>query len=58
MVQGVSDKRRFLARLQDGCDKDPTLNQLTIVTVDGIPVVEEAKVPTISVIPDETIDLY
>ena len=32
VVQGVSGKRRFLVRFQDGCENDKTLNQLTIVT--------------------------
>ena len=32
-------------------------NQLTVVTVENIPANEEAKVPTISVIPDENIEL-
>ena len=41
VVQGVSGKRRFLVRFQDGCEKVMTSNQLTIVTVDRIPVIEE-----------------
>ena len=57
VVQGVSRKRRFLARFQDGCDKDLTLNELTIMAVEKILVTEEDKVPTISVITNETIDL-
>ena len=57
VLQGVSGKRRFLVRFQDGYEKDLTSNQLTLVTVDKIPVTEEAKVPTISVIPDETVDI-
>ena len=44
-------------RFQDGCEKDLTSNQLAAVTVERIPVTEEAEVPTISVIHDETIDL-
>ena len=38
------------------CDKYLTLNQLTIMKVEKISMTEEAKEPTISVIPDETID--
>ena len=34
VVQGVSGKRRFLVRSKDGCEKDLTSNQLTIVTVE------------------------
>ena len=57
VVQGVSGKRRFLMRFQYGCEKDLTLNQLTIATLEKIPMTEEYEVPTISGIPDETIDL-
>ena len=38
VVQGVSGKRRFLVRFQDGCEKDMTSNKLTAVIVDKIPV--------------------
>ena len=57
MVQGVSVNRRFLVRFQDVCEKDLNLNQLTIVTVENIPVTKEAEVPMIYVIPDETTDM-
>ena len=39
-VQGLSRERRFLARFQDGCDKYLTSNQLTIMTVQKIPMTE------------------
>ena len=57
MVQGLSGKRRLLVRFWDGCEKDLTLNQLTVVTVERIPMTEEYEVPMISAIPCETIDL-
>ena len=53
MVKVVSGKSRFLVRFYDGCEKYITSNQLIIVTVEKNPVDEEAKVPTIYVIPDE-----
>ena len=57
VVQGVSGKMRFLVRFQDGCEKDLILNQLTVGTSEKSPMDEEPKVTTISVIPDETVDL-
>ena len=36
VFQVFSGKRRFLVRFQDGCEKDLTLNQLTVMTVDDI----------------------
>ena len=57
MVQGLSGKRRLLVRFQDGCEKDMTLNQLTVVTVEKVPMTEEYEVPMISAIPCETIYL-
>ena len=57
VVQQISGKRRFLVRFQDGCEKDTTSYQLTIVVVDKIPMTEEAEVPTTYVIPDDTISL-
>ena len=37
VVQGISGKKRFLVRFQDGCEKDLSSNQLTTVIVDNIP---------------------
>ena len=48
VVQVFSGKKRLLVRFQYGCDKNPTSNKLTVMTVDRIPMTEEAKVPTIS----------
>ena len=43
-------------RFQDGCEKNLTSNQLTILTVEKRPVDQEPEVPMISVIPDNTVD--
>ena len=54
VVQGVSGKKRFLVRFQDGCENDMTSNQLTILIVENSPVEKELEVPTITEIPDDT----
>ena len=54
MVKGVFGKRRLLVRFQYGVEKDQTSNQLTVITVERIPVTKEVYFPTIYVIPDET----
>ena len=41
---------------QDGCKKDLTTNQLSIVTEDRSTVTEESDVPTISAIPGDKFD--
>ena len=41
---------------QDECYNYLNSNQFSVVTVDSIPMTEEAKVPTISAIPDGTVD--
>ena len=43
VIQGVSGKKRFLARFQDGCEKGLKFNQLTTVTVDKIPVKKKPR---------------
>ena len=45
LVQGISDKKMFLVRFQDGCKNNLSLNQLTIVIVEKIP---EEKEPEVS----------
>ena len=57
MAQGVSVKRRSLVKFQYACEKYLTSNQLTIATVEKIPVTKEAEVNMIYVISDETIYL-
>ena len=58
VVESISSKRRFLARFQYGCEKDLTSNHITVVTVDRIPMNEEAEVPMISTKTEEEVDLY
>ena len=55
LVQGISGKKMFLVRFQDGCEKDPTSNQLTTVIVEKIPLEEEPEVPTNYEIPEEQV---
>ena len=57
VVQGVSENRRFLVRLQDGCEKDLTSNKLTVVTVYKSPVYEEPEVNMIAMITNKIVDL-
>ena len=45
--------KRFLVRFQDGCEKDLTSNQLTIVIVEKSLVDNEPEVPTNTEIPEE-----
>ena len=45
VVQGVSGRRRFLVRSQNGCENNMSSNQLTIVIVEKIP---EEKEPEVS----------
>ena len=56
VVQGVSGKRGCLVRFKDLCEKDITLNQLITVKLERSPVTKKSNIPTISVIPDDTID--
>ena len=57
LLQVVSGNKRILLRFKDVCEKYLTLNKLSLVTVDKIPVDEEPGMPMISGIPDETVDL-
>ena len=57
VFQRISGNDRFLVRFQDGCEKDLTSNQLTIVIVEKSPVDKEPKVTTITEIPDEKFPL-
>ena len=47
----------FLVRFQDSCENNLSLNQLTIVIVDKIPVEEEPLVSTIPEIPEDQVEL-
>ena len=57
VVQIASGKNIFLVMFEDGCEKYLASNQVTIVTVEKIPMEEERQVPTTAVIPNETVSL-
>ena len=57
MVQGISGKKRFLVRFQDGCKNNLSLNQLTIFILDNIPEGKEPEAPASTEIPDELVEL-
>ena len=57
VFQGIFGKKRLLARFQDGCEKDLTLNQLTIMIVEKILAEKEPDVPKNPDIPEEQITL-
>ena len=53
MVKGVSGRRRFLVRFQNGCKNNLSSNQFTVVTAHEILVGEAPKVSTIPVISED-----
>ena len=57
VVQRVSGERRFLVIFKYRCEKGMASNQLTVVKLEKTPMNEEAEVPMISVIPDESVNL-
>ena len=57
VVQGVSGRRRFLVRFQNGCEKNMSSNQLTVVIVDKILVEEEPLVSMIPGIPEDQVEI-
>ena len=57
VVQGVSGGRRFLARFQNGCEKNLYSNQITVVIMEKIPEEKEPKVSEIPEIPEEQVEL-
>ena len=56
VLQGVSERRRLLARFQNGCKKNMSLDQLTVVIVDKIQAGEEPLVSTIPEIPEDQVE--
>ena len=58
VVQGVSGRRRFLVRFQNGCKKNLSSNQLTAVTEHEILVEEAPKVSTIPEIPEDIVEIH
>ena len=57
VLQGVSGRRRFLARFQDGCENNLSSNQLAVVIVYNIPEDKEPEVSEISDILEEQVKL-
>ena len=57
VVQGVSGRRRFLVRFQNGCEKNLSSNKLTVVIVEKIPEEKEPEVSEIVEIPEEQVEL-
>ena len=57
VVQGVSGRRRFLVRFQNGCENNLSSNQLTVVIVEKIPEEKEPEVSKIAEIPEEQVKL-
>ena len=56
VVKCVSGRRRFLVRFQNGCEKNLSSNQLTIVTAHKILVEEAPEVSTITEIPEDDVE--
>ena len=54
--QCVSGTRGFLVRFQNGCENNLSLNQLTVVIVEKIPVEEEPEVSTIPEILEDQVE--
>ena len=57
VVQEVSGKKKFLVMFQDWCEKNMSLNQLTILIVEKIPEEKEPEVSEIDDIPEEQVKL-
>ena len=57
VVQRLSGNNSLFVRFKYGCENYLTLNQLSFVIIEKSPVEDEHDVPTIPVIPDETVPL-
>ena len=57
VVQGVSGRRMFLVRFQNGWEKNLSLNQLTAVIIEKIPEEKGPEVSEIAEIPEEQVEL-
>ena len=56
VVQGVLGRRRLLVRFHNGCEKNLSSNQLTVVIAHKILVEEEPEVSTIPEIPEDNVE--
>ena len=57
VVQGLLGNKRLLVSFQDGCEKNMSSNQLTIVIVEKILEEKEPEVYEIDEIPEEKVEL-
>ena len=57
VLEEVFDKRIFLERFNYGCEKYLTLNQITSVVTEMIPVTKKSEAPNIYTEPEEVVDL-
>ena len=58
VVQAILGKRRFLVRFYDGCKKNLSSNQLTVVAAHEILVEEATLVSTIPEIPEDIVEIH
>ena len=58
VVQAILWKRKFLVRFHDGCEKNMSSNQLTVVTAHEILVEEAPLVSTIPEIPEDIVESH
>ena len=58
VVKAISGKRKFLVRFHDGCEKNLSSNQLTVVTAHEILVEEAPEVSTIPDIPEDNVESH
>ena len=58
MVQAISRKRKFLVRFHDGCEKNLSSNQLTVVAAHEILVADAPLVSTIPEIPEYNVEIH
>ena len=57
VVKDVSGRRKFLVKFQNGCKNILSLNEITVVIVEKIPVEEEPEVSMIPEITEDQIEL-
>ena len=57
MVQGVLGRRILLVWFHNGCKKNLSSNQLTVVIVENIPEEKEPEVSKMAEIPEEQVEL-
>ena len=58
VVKAISGKRKFLVRFHDGCEKNLSSNQLTVVTPHEILVEEAPLVSKIPEIPEDIVESH